>query len=66
MAKTAEEKFDAIFGGGGGDSSSTTEEPKKTNLARLARPKTDPLSKTVENTKVQVLEKIFNKFRTFT
>ena len=57
MAKTAEEKFDAIFGGGGGGGSSSTvpEEPKKTNLARLARPKTtqpDPLNKAVDSTKV--------------
>ena len=65
MAKTAEEKFDAIFGGGGGGSSSTVaEEPKKTNLARLARPKTqpDPLNKAVDSTKVKNNREIYAVF----
>ena len=67
MAKTAEEKFDAIFGGGGGGGSSSTvsEEPKKTNLARLARPKTtqpDPLNKTVDSTKVKNNREIYAVF----
>ena len=49
MAKTAEEKFDAIFGGGG--ASPEPEEPKKISIGRLARPR-DPLDKVTTDKKV--------------
>ena len=49
MAKTAEEKFDAIFGGdGGGDGAPSSPESKKTiSIGRLARPR-DPLEKVAD------------------
>lgn len=53
MAKTAEEKFDAIFGGGGGGGASPEpEEPKKISIGRLARPR-DPLDKVTTDKKVR-------------
>ena len=54
MAKTAEEKFDAIFGGGGGGggASPEPEEPKKISIGRLARPR-DPLDKVATDKKVR-------------